>query len=91
MVVKQRLILLSVLIIKSLRFHFMQDVDKSAHIVEIWYLNMLGLLLSSKGFEENVICCELRIRLTVKMIVLWNVTPCSPVKIYESSEEICCL
>jgi hypothetical protein len=49
------------------------------------------MLLFTKGFEENVVSCQLTIQLTVKMIVFWNVTPCSPAEIYESGDETCCL
>jgi hypothetical protein len=90
MVAKQHLILLTgnykhfhALILCKMLLHL-------AGIVEIRYLNILGMLLWRKGFEENVVCCKLRIRLTVKIIVFWNVTPCSPVETYESCKEMCC-
>jgi hypothetical protein len=49
------------------------------------------MFLCTKGFEENVVSCELQTHLTVKMTVFWNVTPCGPVEIYESVDETCCL
>jgi hypothetical protein len=63
-VVKQRLTLLSVLTINSSTLLFHTKFTTFADIVEIRYLNILGMLLWSKVSFENGVCYELRIQFT---------------------------